>query len=111
MTAGNSATKLDLDRAMGSAAVSLAQALDQCAGINELLGDASRAFTIVNNAGVFTSPKLTALGYTDDEITLIAEAFFALAQLQQVAFGRAAGVAAQNNYFFQAQQLMGITPL
>lgn len=110
MTAGNSATKLDLDRAMGSAVTTLAQALDQCAGISELLGDASRAFTITNNGGVFTSDKLTALGYDADDITLIAEAFGALAQLRLVAYGQAAQPAA-SNFFFQAQQLMGITPL
>lgn len=112
MTAGQSATKMDLDRMMGSAVAGLVQYLDLCAGINDMLNDADRAFTIVNNEGVFTSPKLTALGYTDDEITLVAEAFFALADLKQLAFGQIAQTGAQpSDLLFWARQLLGATPI
>jgi hypothetical protein len=101
---------MDLDRIMGSAIKDLAQALDLCADINDMLLDGNRAFTITSDAGAFTSGKLTDLGYDGDDITLIAQAFGALAQLRLVALGQAT-VPAASNFFFQAQQLMGVTPL
>jgi hypothetical protein len=112
MTAGQSATKMDLDRIIGTAITNLAQALDLCSGINDMLLDGNRAFTITNVEGVFTSDKLTALGYDSGDIALIAEAFGALAGLRQLALGQVAQPGAQpTNFFFQAQQLMGVTPI
>jgi hypothetical protein len=110
MTAGEPADKPNLDRQMGQAVVGLALALDQAAAMNTMLTDPDRAFTIIEGGGQITSPKLTALGYTDDEITTIAKAFSALAGLQQVAYGLAAPPSPVM-FFADAQALMGVTPL
>lgn len=112
MTAGLQADSFSLNDRIGRAVANLAAALDECSGINDMLNDANRAFTIINTEGVFSSPKLTALGYSDDDITLIAEAFGALAGLRQLALGQVAQPGAQpTNFFFQAQQLLGVVPL
>lgn len=112
MTAGNPATKTDLDRMMGNAIVGLAQALDLVSGINDMLLNDQRAFTVTISDSAFVSAELSAMGYSDDEITLIAEAFSALAGLRQIALGLTAQPGASaTNFFFQAQQLMGVTPL
>jgi hypothetical protein len=102
VTAGLNADAVTLNRTMGQAVAALAQALDQCAAINVMLNNSNRGFT---------SAGLLALGFVQADVTNIQEAFAALALLQQIAYGQAAGVAVANNYFFQAQLLLGTTPL
>jgi hypothetical protein len=112
VTAGLPADIGTLNRTMGQAVVALAQALDTCAGINAMLYNTNRGFGLVNaGGGSYTSTALTAFGYSDDDINLIGAAFGALGLLQTIAYGTAAGVATDNNYFLQAQQLMGTVPL
>jgi hypothetical protein len=102
VTAGAPQDINTFNRAIGSAVIALAQALDQCAAINVMLNNSDRGFT---------SADLLALGYEQADVTIIQEAFAALALLQQIAYGQAGGTAALNDYFFQAQRLMGTTPL
>lgn len=102
MTAGAPQDIANFNRTIGNAVIALAQALDQCAAINTMLNNSNRGFT---TAG------LLAMGFAQADVTNIQESFAALALLQQVAYGEVAGVAAQNNYLFQAQQLLGTVPL
>lgn len=102
MAAGLGQTVNDLNRTIGNAVIQLAQALDQCAAINTMLNNSNRGFTTAD---------LLALGYVQADVTNIQESFAALALLQQIAYGQTAGVAEENNYFFQAQSLMGTIPL
>lgn len=103
MTAGAAADQVNFNHTIGNAVIALAQALDNCAAINTMLGNAERGF---DTAG------LLALGFTQDDVTLIQDSFQALALLQQVAYGQIAqSGASPSNFFFQAQQLMGTVPL
>lgn len=104
--------KATLDYALGKACLDLASALDQCANLNTMLYNANRGFAIVNSPpGTYTSSAMVALGYSTGDVQLIGAAFGALGLLQTIAYGTVAGVATTNDYFLQAQQLMGTEPL
>lgn len=109
MTAGLPTDVNTLNRTVGQAVVALAQALDTCNGINDMLNNAERAWPPPSEGA--TDPLVTA-GMETADATNLREAFAALALLKQVAYGEIAQSGAQpSNFFFQAQQLMGATPL
>lgn len=109
MTAGLSADVNSLNRACGQAVVALAQALDTVTGINAMLQNAERGFAMDGD----TDPLTTGDGaMSSDDAATLRNSFSALALLAQVAYGQIAQSGAEpSNFFFYAQQLMGVTPL
>lgn len=104
MAAGMPATMNDLNRAAGLAVTALAQALDNVVAFSAMLGNAQRFGGV---AGL-----VAAQGYAQADAQLIVDSFSALSLLAQVAYGQIAQSGAEpSNFFFEAQQLMGATPL
>lgn len=107
MTAGLTADIVTLNRTCGQAVLNLAQALDQVTGLNTMLQNAERGFAVNGS-----DDPLVDGGMSTGDAATLREAFFALAELAQVAYGQAAQSGAQpSNFFFQAQQLLGCQPL
>lgn len=103
MPAGLPSDISTLNRVCGQAVVALAQALDNCTGLNAMLSNAERGFS---------AAELEAAGMDPDDVATLQEGMAALALLAQVAYGQLAQTGAQpSNFFFQAQQLMGCQPL
>jgi hypothetical protein len=103
MSAGLPGDISAVNRLVGNAVLALSQALDQCTAINNMLNNANLPF---GTAG------LLALGFAQADVTTIQESFAALAELATVAYGTAAQTGAQpTNFFYQAQALLGATPL
>lgn len=100
-TAGLPAALSDINRVCGSALVQLAQALDQCEGVNTILNDADR----FNGATGLQANQ----GFTAPQATLIMASFADIHALYQVAHGHQQQVG-NNDFFFNAKLLMGTTP-
>lgn len=103
MAAGLPGDMGSLNRLIGNAVLNLASALQQCVAINNMLTNANLPFT---TAG------LLSLGYAQADVTTIQQSFAALTLLSEVAWGQAAQTGAQpTNFFYQAQALLGATPM
>jgi hypothetical protein len=111
VSAGLPADLLALNRTCGQAVVALAQALDNCVAISTMLGNPQRGFAVTGSGDSEVDP-LAVAGMSPDDAALLRNSFFALSLLAQVAYGQTAQQGAEaSNFFFDAQQLMGTTPL
>jgi hypothetical protein len=97
MSWGLPATKNDIDSRVGSLIVAVRDALAACSRFSDFLSDT----TIFPN-----DAALTALGYSQAEVTSLRAAFTDLKSLYNVAHGTAS-VAAPNDFFFNAKHGTG----
>lgn len=96
-----------LNRYCGQAVVALAQALDNCAGIAEMLNNADRGYAVAG-----TVDPLVVAGMGTADAANFRSAFDSLYTLQQISVGDVAQSGASPvDYFYIAQTLMGTTPL
>ena len=100
-TAGTPAAASDVNRVCGNSVIQLAQALDQCEGVNSMLNDADR----FNGATGLQANQ----GFTSAQATLIMASFADIHALYLVAHGQQQQVG-NNDFFFNAKLLMGTTP-
>jgi hypothetical protein len=98
VSVGFTATKADLDARAGQLAMGLRDALSNCARFCDLLNDTS---IFANDAA------LTALGYTQAEVTVLRAAFTDLKALYTLSRAGATQPAA-NDFFFNAKHLTGV---
>lgn len=101
MSVGFPTTKGDFDSRAGGLVVALRQDLYQC----------SEFCKVLQGTPWSTDANLTALGYTQAEVTLLKAAFTDLGgtgnSLYRIANGQAF-VASNNNFLFNANQLCGV---
>lgn len=101
MSAGFPATKNDFDSLLGGLATAVRLDLYKW----------SQAFQLVTSAPWSTDSNMTALGYTQAEVTLLKAAATDLGgsgvSLYRIAIGQASNAAA-NNYLFNSNQLCGV---
>jgi hypothetical protein len=98
MSVGFPIGKADLDIKAGQLVVQLRQNLQACSDLCDLLNDTS---IFANDAA------LTALGYTQAEVTQLRAAFTDLKKLWQIAHN-AATQSPSNDFFFNAKHLAGL---
>ncbi len=97
MSFGLTLTKADIDQKVGGLVVNVRDSLAACARFCDFLNDTT---IFANDAA------LTALGYTQAEVTTMRAAFTDLKTLYNVAHA-AATVASANDFFFNAKHATG----